>query len=149
MKYLKRIYNNIKYILSNDLNLIWGNNVKAHLEGISKLNKLKVRIDEINDDIDGKCDGLESRIDEIGYDVDDKMTHDDVVDCIFDNPDYDLQEDVKKIKETMELLKDNTSNEPYDIMEQDLLIEAVINVIINRLSIDNTTSLITSSDDNV
>ena len=49
----------------------------------------------------------------------------------------------------MELLKDNTSNEAYDIMEQDLIIEAVINVIVNRLSIDNTTSLITSSNDNV
>ena len=149
MKYLKRIYNNIKYILSNDLNLIWGNNVKAHLEGISKLNELKIRIDEINDDLYGKCDGLESRIDEIEYDYDDKMTHDDVIDAIDNNPDFDLQEDVKKIKETMELLKDNTSNETYDIMEQDLIIEAVINVIINRLSIDNTTSLITSSDDNV
>ena len=102
-----------------------------------RLHSATIPYDEINDDVYGKCDGLESRIDEIGYDVDDKMTHDDVIDCIYDNPDFDLQEDVKKIKETIELLKDNTSNEPYDIMEQDLLIEAVINVIINRLSINN------------
>ena len=149
MKYLTRIYNNIKYLCTRSINIELDNNDDKVYNLQDCINKLSKRIDDINDDIYGKCDDLDNRVDEIVYNVDDKMTYDDVIDCIDNNPDYDLQEDVKKIKETMELLKDNTSNEAYDIMEQDLIIEAVINVIINRLSIDNTTSLITSNNDNV
>ena len=137
---LKRIYNNIKYLCTRSINIELDNNDDKVYNLQDCIDKLSKRIDEINDDIDGKCDGLESRIDEIGYDVDDMMNYDDVVDCIYDNPDNDIKDDITKLetlcdvlKANNDLLMDKNNNDIDNDMERHLLVDEVIQAIINKL----------------
>tara|TARA_R100001594_G_scaffold147191_2_gene199809 strand:+ start:340 stop:789 length:450 start_codon:yes stop_codon:yes gene_type:complete len=143
MKYLKRIYNNIKYILTNDLNFIKVNNVQLHVDNMTKLNELSKRIDDNYDKLDNKYYDLDNSIDDISRDIEDKMNYDDVVDCIFDNPDNDMKEDIKQLKVLCDVLtknndllmqKDKLNDDSIDnLIERDLLINEVIKSIVNRL----------------
>ena len=143
MKYLKRIYNNIKYILTNDLNFIKVNNVQLHVDNMTKLNELSKRIEDNYDKLDNKYYDLDNSIDDISRDIEDKMNYDDVVDCIFDNPDNDMKEDIKQLKVLCDVLtknndllmqKDKLNDDSIDnLIERDLLINEVIKSIVNRL----------------
>ena len=140
MKYLKRIYNNIKYLLYYDL--------KTVLEALKynvddNYDKFEKRIDDNYDTLNDKCYDLDNSIDDVSNDLENKLSYDDVVDCIYDNPNNDMQDDITKLETLCDVLKDNNDllmankdnndNSIDNLIERDLLIDEVIKSIINRL----------------
>ena len=139
MKYLKRIYNNIKYILFNDLNKV-NNNYDFLINELTKL------VDDNYDKLDDRYYSLDNSIEDIMREMYDKLDYDGVVDCIFDNPDNDIREDVKQLKVLCDVLTKNNdllmqnkeSNNNIEVLdyERDLLINEVIKTIIDRLKVN-------------
>ena len=133
---IKRIYNNIKYILSNDLNKV-NNNYDFLINELTKL------VDDNYDKLDDRYYSLDNSIEDIMRDMYDKLDYDGVVDCIYDNPDNDIKEDVKQLKVLCDVLtknndllmaKDELNNDSIDnLIERDLLVNEVIQAIINKL----------------
>ena len=133
---IKRIYNNIKYILSNDLNKV-NNNYDFLINELTKL------VDDNYDKLDDRYYSLDNSIEDIMRDMYDKLDYDGVVDCIYDNPDNDIKEDVKELKVLCDVLtrnndllmeKDKLNDDSIDnLIERDLLVNEVIQAIINKL----------------
>ena len=134
---IKRIYNNIKYILSNDLNKV-NNNYDFLINELTKL------VDDNYDKLDNRCYDLDNSIDEVIRDVEDKTSYDDVVDEITDKLDsLNLSEDVKELKVLCDVLtrnndllmeKDKFNDDSIDnLIERDLIVNEVIQAIINKL----------------
>ena len=136
---LKRIYNNIKYILSNDFNKV-NNNYDFLINELTKL------VDDNYDKLDDRYYSLDNSIEDIMREMYDKLDYDGVVDCIFDNPDNDIREDVKQLKVLCDVLTKNNdllmqnkeSNNNIEVLdyERDLLINEVIKTIIDRLKVN-------------
>ena len=137
MKYLKRIYNNIKYILSNDLM-----EIDITIDNCDEL------LRDFGDNLDKKQDkiyDLENSIDDVQYDMDNKLSYDDVVDEINDRT-VDTINDVKELKVLCDVLTKNNdllmqnkeSNNNIEVLdyERDLLINEVIKTIIDRLKVN-------------
>ena len=136
---IKRIYNNIKYILSNDFNKV-NNNYDFLINELTKL------VDDNYDKLDDRYYSLDNSIEDIMRDMYDKLDYDGVVDCIYDNPDNDIREDVKQLKVLCDVLTKNNdllmqnkeSNNNIEVLdyERDLLINEVIKTIIDRLKVN-------------
>ena len=160
MKYLnkikkpfKRIYviignicYNIKYLCTKNINI----EISERLVIVDNLDVLYYDLDDkvnnLSNDIEDKCDDyqVEDIISNMVGCVDDFLTYDD--DII-----NDIKDDIKKVGELLEVLKDNNDllmnkyNDTNDVDEYgnsiersyDVLVDDIIESIINRLKNDN------------
>ena len=128
MKYLTRIYNNIKYLCTRSINIELDNNddkVYNLQDCINKLSNritdMDARIDDVTNDVDDKCDIYQ--VEDIIYNqigcVDDFVTYDDM---------NDIKDDIKGITETK--LYTNLKNRNDKIND---VINAKLEVIENHL----------------
>ena len=140
---IKRIYNNIKYILSRDI-YVEVDNLQGCINILSgDIIELSKLIDDNYDKLDDRYYSLDNSIEDIMRDMYDKLDYDGVVDCIYDNPDNDIKEDVKELKVLCDVLtrnndllmeKDKLNDDSIDnLIERDLLVNEVIQAIINKL----------------
>ena len=140
---IKRIYNNIKYILSRDI-YVEVDNLQGCINILSgDIIELSKLVDDNYDKLDDRYYSLDNSIEDIMRDMYDKLDYDGVVDCIYDNPDNDIKEDVKELKVLCDVLtrnndllmeKDKLNNDSIDnLIERDLLVNEVIQAIINKL----------------
>ena len=130
MKYINKIkstilmiYNNIKYILTNDL--------KLSIEYIENdydnaINDFNCRLENNENDIENKVD--EYQVEDIIYNQfgssDDYINYDDMI---------DIEDKIKALKEKInDINNDNNINNDGSI-ERDLLVDEVIKSIINKL----------------
>ena len=144
---IKRIYNNIKYILSREI-YVEVDNLQGCINILSgDIIELSKLVDDNYDKIDDRYYSLDNSIEDIMRDMYDKLDYDGVVDCIYDNPDNDIKEDVKQLKVLCDVLtknndllmaKDELNNDSIDnLIERDLLVNEVIKSIVNRLEIND------------
>ena len=140
---IKRIYNNIKYILSRDI-YVEVDNLQGCINILSgDIIELSKLVDDNYDKLDDRYYSLDNSIEDIMRDMYDKLDYDGVVDCIYDNPDNDIKEDVKELKVLCDVLtrnndllmeKDKLNDDSIDnLIERDLLVNEVIQAIINKL----------------
>ena len=140
---IKRIYNNIKYILSRDI-YVEVDNLQGSINILSgDIIELSKLVDDNYDKLDDRYYSLDNSIEDIMRDMYDKLDYDGVVDCIYDNPDNDIKEDVKELKVLCDVLtrnndllmeKDKLNDDSIDnLIERDLLVNEVIQAIINKL----------------
>ena len=140
---IKRIYNNIKYILSRDI-YVEVDNLQGCINILSgDIIELSKLVDDNYDKLDDRYYSLDNSIEDIMREMYDKLDYDGVVDCIFDNPDNDIREDVKQLKVLCDVLtknndllmeKDKLNDDSIDnLIERDLLVNEVIQAIINKL----------------
>ena len=107
------------------------------------INELTKLVDDNYDKLDDRYYSLDNSIEDIMRDMYDKLDYDGVVDCIYDNPDNDIKEDVKELKVLCDVLtrnndllmeKDKLNDDSIDnLIERDLLVNEVIQAIINKL----------------
>ena len=140
---IKRIYNNIKYILSREI-YVEVDNLQGCINILSgDIIELSKLVDDNYDKLDDRYYSLDNSIEDIMRDMYDKLDYDGVVDCIYDNPDNDIKEDVKELKVLCDVLtrnndllmeKDKLNDDSIDnLIERDLLVNEVIQAIINKL----------------
>ena len=110
------------------------------------INELTKLVDDNYDKLDDRYYSLDNSIEDIMREMYDKLDYDGVVDCIYDNPDNDIREDVKQLKVLCDVLTKNNdllmqnkeSNNNIEVLdyERDLLINEVIKTIIDRLKVN-------------
>ena len=121
-----RIYNNIKYILTNDLKLVIEDVMVDYNESIDNFND---SLNNLEYDIEKKCGEYEVEeiiTNQFGY-CEDYINYDDKI---------DIEDKIKKLNLKINYAYDIIDNN-NGIIERDLLIDEVIKTIINRLELND------------
>ena len=119
-----RIYNNIKYILTNDLKLVIEDVMVDYNESIDNFND---SLNNLEYDIEKKCGEYEVEeiiTNQFGY-CEDYINYDDKI---------DIEDKIKALKDEIKSMNNNNND---DSIERDLLIDEVIKSIINRLELND------------
>ena len=117
---LSTIYNNIKYILNNDIKLII-EDIETDYD--NSINDIKMELGSLESDIENKCDDYQ--VEDIIYNefgnCEDYIKYDELI---------DIEDKIKALKDE---INDNNIISNDGTIERDLLVNEVIKTIINKL----------------